>query len=326
LLSDPQILILDEFCAGLDAFSRRALLDFTETLAHNGIQLICSTHRRDEITPSLNHILLLDEGRATPLKRSDWEEKHNHKLRGISQRPAFPPSRLPAKKPQEAFLLRAHHANVIIDEKRILHDINWEMKPGEHWAILGANGSGKSTFLKMLLGEIWPARGGHVHRFGKEGFEGLWKIKEKIGFVSHEFQAKYHEALSAREVVYSGYFHSVGLIDRVTRAQQKRVEELLSWLEISHLGERPFQGLSTGEARKILLARALVNRPQILLLDEPFDGLDEASRDFLTARFEELITQGTHFIFVSHHEADFPLFLTHEMLIESGTIKRVSHR
>jgi molybdate transport system ATP-binding protein len=239
-----------------------------------------------------------------------------------SSLPVFPPSRLPAHNERDTFLLKVQNANVILDEKPILHGINWEMRPGQHWAVLGANGSGKSTFLKILTGDLWPARGGEVHRFGKTTFEGLWKLKEKISLLSHEFQAKYHEHVTAREAVASGFFHSVGmgLIERISEEQRERVDALLDRLEIAHLANRPFQGLSTGEGRKVLLARALVHQPKILLMDEPFDGLDEEARGFLTEYFEELVAQGTHFVFVSHHEADFPAFLTHEMHLENGRI------
>ncbi|HEY0072869.1 MAG TPA: ATP-binding cassette domain-containing protein [Abditibacteriaceae bacterium] len=349
LLSKPEILILDEFCAGLDAFSRGAMLDFLATLASSGTQLICSTHRREEIIPCLQNVLQLQNGKVWSTV-FQWEggkagsregnEKgniahSNSKAIGrlaSKQLPSslsvFPPSRLPVENGRDQFLLCVRNANVILDEKIILHDFNWEMLPGQHWAVIGANGSGKSTFLKMLTGDLWPARGGHVHRFGRTTFEGLWKLKEKINLLSHESQAKYHEAVSAREAVASGFFHSVGLglIERISDEQKAHVDYLLDWLQISHLSERPFQGLSTGEGRKVLLARALVHRPQILLLDEPFDGLDEAARDFITARFEELAQAGTHFIFVSHHEADFPDFLTHEMHLANGRIVKIHRR
>lgn len=319
LLSKPEILILDEFCAGLDAFSRGAMLDFLATLASNGTQLICSTHRKEEVIPCLQNVLQLQGGRVVSNQQSAVSNQASikPKQRLISSL-QLPASSLP-------FLLRVQNANVILDEKIILHDFNWEMLPGQHWAVIGANGSGKSTFLKMLTGDLWPARGGHVHRFGKSTFEGLWKLKEKINLLSHESQAKYHEAVTAREAVASGFFHSVGLglIERISVEQKARVNYLLDWLQISHLAERPFQGLSTGEGRKVLLARALVHNPQILLLDEPFDGLDEAARAFLTTRFEELAQTGTHFVFVSHHEADFPNFLTHEMQIQNGRVLKI---
>ena len=325
LLSQPKILILDEFCAGLDALSRRSMLDFLDTLAQSGTQLVCSTHRREEVVSSLQNVLHLEMGRIVACGKRH-EVLPEKKLRSHAAPPEAAP--LPHETAALPFLLRVQNANVILDEKLILHDINWEMRPGEHWAISGANGSGKSTFLKILTADLWPARGGFAHRFGKTTFEGLWKLREKIGFVSHELQAKYHEHVTAREAVFSGFFHSVGLglVTRMSDEQTARVDSLLQWLEISHLAPRPFQGLSTGEARKILLARALVHNPPILILDEPFDGLDEAAREFLTARFEELVAQGTHFLFVSHHEADFPDFLTHEVVFAEGRIVEIKHK
>ena len=316
LVSQPKILILDEFCAGLDAMSRRAMLDFLGTLAAAGTQLICSTHRREEIVPCLKNVLFLQNGIAVSNQLSAFSGRLASATKAVSVPQLQSPS------PLLPFLLRVINANVILDEEPILHDFNWEMLPDQHWAVLGANGSGKSTFLKLLTGDLWPVRGGQVHRFGQTHFEGLWKLKEKISLLSHEFQAKYHEQVTAREAVASGFFHSVGmgLISRLTGAQAARVDELLGWLEIAHLAERPFQGLSTGEARKILFARALVHHPKILLLDEPFDGLDEAAREFLTNRCWELAHRGAHFVFVSHHESDFPDFLTHEMVIEDGRV------
>ena len=318
LLSKPEILILDEFCAGLDALSRHAMLDFIETLASRGTQLICSTHRREEVVPCLQNVLHLHGGKMVS---GQWPAVSGRLATKSKPAAVFQP---PASSLQPLYLLKVRNADVILDEKPILHAINWEMLPGQHWAVIGANGCGKSTFLKILTGDLWPVRGGQVHRFGKTTFEGLWKLKEKISLLSHEFQAKYHEHVTAREAVASGFFQSVGmgLIERINDGQKARVDELLHWLQIADLAERPFQGLSTGEGRKILLARALVHHPKILLLDEPFDGLDEAARDFLTARFEDLAAQGTHFVFVSHHEADFPDFLTHEMHLKNGRITK----
>jgi ABC-type molybdenum transport system ATPase subunit/photorepair protein PhrA len=140
--------------------------------------------------------------------------------------------------------------------------------------VTGPNGCGKSTFLKLLLGELHPALGGTIHRFGETRRHTLWEIRARVGYVGPDLQTAYRDDLTVREVAASGWFASIGLMDTVTPAQWRRVDEVLEQFHLRELAKSNFLRLSYGQRRRVLLARAVVHRPQVLLLDEPLDGLD----------------------------------------------------
>src|SRR5262249_35840466 len=158
----------------------------------------------------------------------------------------------------------------------VLRNIDWQMRPKENWVILGRNGSGKSTFLKLIAGDLHAAAGSAIQRFRMTARHTLWDLRKKIGVVSAELQVRYSEALTGTDVIASGFFSSIGLIDRVTARQRAQVRTLTRRLGLQSLAQRSVQRLSYGEFRQILLARALVHDPALLLFDEPFDGLDTA--------------------------------------------------
>ncbi|MDQ3816032.1 MAG: ATP-binding cassette domain-containing protein, partial [Armatimonadota bacterium] len=217
-------------------------------------------------------------------------------------------------------LLRIINANVFLDHRPILRNINWQMNEDENWAIGGPNGAGKSTLLKLILGELHPARGGHIHRFNSPARESLWQIKRKIGFVSTDLQARYHEDVTAAEVIASGFFSSIGLIDEVTPEQWRRIRELIALFKLEALASQSILRMSYGQARKVLIARALVTQPRILLLDEPFDGLDRESKDELTGILRQVTHSGARLILVSHHTSDLLPLVTHSLRLQEGRI------
>ena len=204
------------------------------------------------------------------------------------------------------FLFRLRGVSVYLDRRPVLENLSWEMRAGEHWAITGPNGCGKSTFLKLLLGELHPALGGVIHRFGQTRRHTLWEIRARAGYVGPDLQTAYRDTLTAREVVASGWFASIGLLDNVTRAQWRRVDEVLAQLSLDGLAREQFLHLSYGQRRRVLLARALVHRPQVLLLDEPLDGLDAESLAFMRAHLACLGNTGTALIVVTHRPEDLP--------------------
>jgi ABC-type molybdenum transport system ATPase subunit/photorepair protein PhrA len=154
----------------------------------------------------------------------------------------------------------------------------------------------------------------------------VWEIKKQIGYVSAELQTRYFVDLPADRVVASGFFGSIGWLQPTTRAQDKRVREVMAQLGLSELAGRSILQMSYGQARKVLVARALVNKPKLLILDEVFDGLDAQFRADLSAMFEQIAAQGAGVILVSHHEGDVLGCITHRMRIEGGRVVRVEER
>ncbi len=207
----------------------------------------------------------------------------------------------------------------------VLSDVTWRMNKGEHWMIVGDNGVGKSTLLKLILGELWPAQGGHIERFGRSDFKNVWAIKKRIGYVSAELQTRYCVDLNTEQVIASGFFASIGWLQPINKTQQRRVHEMIELFGLQQLAKRSILEMSYGQARKVLVARALVNSPRLLILDEVFDGLDVHFRAEL-AQIIESVSARTGIILVSHHEADCLACITHRMVIEQGRIVKMEAR
>lgn len=192
----------------------------------------------------------------------------------------------------------------------VFHNLSLTLSLGEHVAVLGPNGSGKSSLVRLLTRQIYPVvrPGSQLRLFGRETVN-LWDLRRRIGLVSQDLQNAYGAAVPAAEVILSGWFGSVGIgrHHQPSAAQRQRVQELLAEHDLAELAHRPFAQLSTGQQRRLLLARALVHRPELLVLDEPLAGLDLRARHKLLAQLRRLATAGTTLLLVTHQvEAILP--------------------
>jgi molybdate transport system ATP-binding protein len=324
LTASPRVLVCDEICDGLDAQARAALLSLLERVCQRGTQLLYTSHREEELLPSLTHRLRLEGGRIVESGPHLPAPTRVPSTFDVGSEPApsmvHAASRVQRRPRAGATRIRINSASVFHELRQALIDIELEIRSGEHWAILGPNGSGKSTLLKLIGGELHPAWGGRVQRFEFTARNTLWEIRRRIGSVSPELQSTYRERLTGAQVIASGFFSSVGLLDPVTPTQRKRVARLMADLRLEHLAARNTLEMSYGEFRRILLARALVHRPELLLFDEPFDGLDSSARREMAAALAEVAQGGTGLIVVSHHPADLPPCTTHVVELEQGRI------
>jgi iron complex transport system ATP-binding protein len=207
--------------------------------------------------------------------------------------------------------------------RTILHDISWNVKEGEHWALIGLNGSGKTSLLNLITGYEWPSTGQIDllgHRLGRVE---LKPLRQQIGWVSAALAERYRhqDQLSAREVVLSGKFGSIGLWDQATPVDVDQAEHLLAQFHVAHRADFPFQLLSSGEKQKVLLARAWMAEPKLIILDEPCTGLDLKAREELLASLNQLGSQnGPTLIYVSHHIEEIMPCFTHALLLKEGSI------
>ncbi|MDH3256572.1 MAG: ATP-binding cassette domain-containing protein [Nitrospinota bacterium] len=224
-----------------------------------------------------------------------------------------------------AFLVQIKHATVYLKDTPVLNSIDWTVRPDEHWALVGNNGSGKTTLLKLIFGELLPVDGGTVYWFNSRTWNGLADIRERVGYVSAEYQENYDRNVTGLEVVESGFFASIGLWQNVNARQQQRAEECLQLLEIERLGRKPFRSMSYGEARRVLLARALVHRPTLLVLDEPCAGLDIPTRERFLETLQKL-SRKTQMIYVTHHIEEILPAITHILYLKDGTIFRQGNK
>lgn len=312
LAGSPRVLVCDEICDGLDVTARESLLRTLGEVARNGTQLLLTTHRAEEIIPAITHRLVLKRGRVAESGSIRREAISTPAIERV--RPPAPSIPRRVARPSSRTLIRIERANVFLgDERRqkqALFDVSLEIRAGEHWAILGPNGAGKSTLLKLIAGDLHPAVGGRVKRFEFTRRNTLWEVKRRIGWVSPELQSNYRERISGAEAIESGFFSSVGLMLRANAGQRRRVARIIDALGLGRLAEQSILQMSYGEFRRILLARALVHDPELLVCDEPFDGLDAASRSEIGAVLERIAQMGKTLVMVTHHGSDLPACVT----------------
>lgn len=192
----------------------------------------------------------------------------------------------------------------------VFRDLSLCLHQGEHTAVLGPNGAGKSALVKLLSRELYPVvKPGSAFRLFGQSTVNLWELRRRIGLVSTDLQTSYRGRVAASDVVLSGFFGSVGIgrSQMASPAQRRRVAALMEELQLGELADRPFAELSEGQKRRLLLARALVHNPEVLVLDEPTNGLDLRARHQLLATLRQLCRQGTTLLLVTHHlEAILP--------------------
>lgn len=206
--------------------------------------------------------------------------------------------------------------------KHILHEINWCVHPGEHWAIIGLNGSGKTTILQMLNGYVAPSAG-EMEVLGKKYGSYDWRrLRRKIGFISSALQERFFTTETAEEIVLSGLFATIGLYDRPKGRDVEKVLSLLELLHCRHVARQQFLELSQGEKQKVLIARALINSPRLLIMDEPCIGLDIFSREQILLAIETLGSRAVAptMIYVSHHTEEILPVFTHSLLLRQGEV------
>jgi molybdate transport system ATP-binding protein len=215
------------------------------------------------------------------------------------------------------------NTSVVYNGRKVLDGINWEVKKGECWSVSGHNGSGKSTLLSLVNGDNPQAFANEIYLFDRKkgSGESIWDIKHKIGYVSPELHHYFEQGISCFNVVASGLFDTIGLFRQISASQRKTVEGWMELLKIQSFSQRLFSRLSNGEQRRVLLARALVKNPPLLILDEPCQGLDDTvSAGFISLINDICVQLQKTMIYVTHYESEIPPCITHSLKLEQGKI------
>lgn len=218
-------------------------------------------------------------------------------------------------------LVALDKVDVYIERKHILTSIDWHIHKGEHWLLLGENGSGKSTLLRLLHGEEFAAWGGSLRWFGQKNLP-LTELQKRVGYVSDRLHSLYTYDMSAYDVVLSGADGSIGIYRDLNEEELARAELLMEYFQLQPFAKSPFHSLSSGQGRRVLLARALVGSPKVLLLDEPFSGLDAYNRALWLHTLPLLAERGISIVFVSHHQGEYGDFFTHTLTLANGSITK----
>lgn len=333
LLHAPQMLILEEPFGSLDVQTRQTLRQFIDYLVHLGMPILTLVSRPDELPDSVSHLHLLAAGKiiASGTRQEILSLPQARLLESqirTQKSPIYSKHLFRSSSPKEEIhnlesLIEIKDINFKIGNKIILDHINWTIHPGENWVILGPNGAGKTSLLSLIQGDHPLAYSLNIRVMGESyrSTHSLWKIRQKMGWLSPELHLHYPGNWNAQEVVCSGYFHSMGLHTLPNQEQLTYAEELLNNLLPEINLESLFEQLSIGQQRLLLLIRALVNRPQLLILDEPCQALDTLYRTTLLDTVDAAIAQtGTTLIFVTHHAEEIPLCVNRLLRLNQGQI------
>ncbi|ASK61558.1 molybdenum ABC transporter ATP-binding protein [Virgibacillus phasianinus] len=220
-------------------------------------------------------------------------------------------------------LMQMQDVRLIRDGKTILDDINWEVNNGEHWAIIGMNGAGKTALLNLVCGYLYPTKG-TISVFGKQfGHYPLNELRKQIGWVSLSFSEKmqHHADNSGIQIILSGKFASIGLYEQPSWNDIEKASEILEQLGIERLREQSYRSMSQGEKQRILIGRALMASPKLLILDEPCTGLDFLSKELLLSTINQMADkQQTTILYVTHQLDEILPIFTHSLLLREGRI------
>jgi molybdate transport system ATP-binding protein len=323
LLDKPDILLLDNPFIGLDTHARDLLDRLLMQISRQGVHIIMVTGRK-EIPAFITHVLELKEAGMYSIDSADWYKKNTGKEEqelNLFNEALF--SELISKEQDIAFksAVKMSAVNISYHGRKILDDINWEVKKGERWSLYGPNGAGKSTLLSLINADNPQAYANNIFLFDRKRGTGetIWEIKKKIGYISPELHLHFEQSNNSFEVVASGLFDTIGLFRQLNDDQIELVNKWMQLLHIEKLRSKMLFQLSNSEQRMVLLARALVKNPPMLVLDEPCQGLD----DHQVKEFKELINQicikgNKTLIYVSHYPEEIPQCVDRFLRLEEG--------
>lgn len=314
LLKKPQLLLLDNPFAGLDVHSREVLREALAKLKETGVTIVLVTSSA-EIPKSVTNVLKLKEGKILADEDSLIE----------TNKAAFQPREIVPISPTYNFELAVNlrHINVTYSSKKVLNNVSWQIKKGEKWALVGPNGSGKSTLLSILTADNPQRFANDYDLFDlKRGGPSMWDVKNKIGHVSPELHLYFPQETTVFKTIASGFFDATGVYFRkLTDEQIQQTHAVAQWLNVDSLQDKLFKNLSKGQQRLVLLARALVKHPPLLILDEPCQGLDFAAVE----HFKEVVnavcdSSEQTLIYVSHYPYEIPSCVTQTLRLSEGEI------
>jgi len=325
LLKNPVLLLLDNPLTGLDAETRKEFDLVVDEIATSGISVIMATSPH-EIPGAITHIAILKAGRivqAMPkagfkpglFVQDSEDDIDNEELKTLLN--------TGSKKAAYKHIVKMEGVHVQYGEKVILDKINWQILPGERWALLGANGAGKSTLLSLINGDNPQAYANDIVLFDKKRGTGesIWDIKSKIGFVSPELHQYFPMDNSCLQVIESGYYDTLGLFRPSQRAKAETALRWMKALEIEKYVRVLLKNIPASAQRLCLLARALIKNPDLLIFDEPCQGLDDHQQH----HFKKLVDticglSNVTLIYVTHYQDEIPDSVMKVLTLDKGIV------
>jgi len=327
LIKAPRLLILDEPFGGLDKSADRRLVEIIDELMRERVQVILVTHHLEKVGPHITHLLAVRNGQVF-FQGPRHQGLDPNKIRQLYAVPSeaagpAPPKGISSEGGRDPdkgiFSIEMKGVCIRYGNRPVLENLNWKVRQDENWMITGPNGAGKTTLLSLVTADHPQAYANEIYLFGRRrgSGESIWDIKNRIGMISSEFHIRYRKPIPAFDVVLSGFFDSVGLYRNATSGQRELAKSWMQTLQIADRSKRLFHTLSQGEQRMVLLTRAMVKSPFLLVLDEPCQGLDPPARKRLLGLIDYIGCQpGTQLLYVTHHPGEVLSCITHEMRFE----------
>jgi len=326
LTCNAELLILDEPFEGLDLQADKLLKTLLQEYAAT-TPMVLVLNRFDEIPDFVSNIAYIDQGElAHTVSRND--ENAVQELRQLlhikTSDLSIPPkdsSTITASFDRESALVSIKNGRIAYSDTVIFDELNWQINPGQHWQVSGPNGSGKTCLLNLITGDHPQCYVNDIQVFGMQRGHGetIWDIKQHIGYVSSALQWEYKVSVSVRNAIISGFYDSIGIYQKYSDEQKTIADQWLTLLGMQAFANKPFNQLSFGDQRLVLIARAMVKHPPLLILDEPCLGLDDLNRQLVLALIEKICSgSNTAVLYVNHRLQDKITGIDHHMVLGDG--------
>jgi molybdate transport system ATP-binding protein len=318
--NEPDLLILDNPFIGLDTLGRLDLSNALNSISAEGIKIILIAQEKD-LPSCITDVAVLNDGKLyqcrKPIRNGSLLKpasagENTFKKNFVSH---------PIANASFNEVIRMVDVNISYGDKKILKNINWTVNKGERWAISGPNGSGKSTLLSLVNADNPQAYANDIYLFERKrgSGESIWDIKKNIGFVSPELHLFFERGITCFQTIASGLFDTIGLFRKTTSQQDELIKKWMNVLEIESYSQKLLQQLPMGKQRLVLLARAMIKNPALLILDEPCQGLDTEQIE----KFKNIIdavcaNPQVTLLYVSHYQSEWPKCINKSLKLEFG--------
>lgn len=312
----PQLLIIDQPYTGLDFASRKNLNILLDAITNEGVQVILIGND-DELPSAINRFAEIKDGQLiTSNSRTIKSVITEKEVKGIPEFLKVSPTY------NSNQIVKMVDVNISYGDKQVLKNINWEVNTGEKWLLQGHNGSGKSTLLSLINGDHPQSYANELHLFGNKrgNGESVWEIKQRIGLISPEFHWYFDPKATVWQSIASGFYDTVGLFQQLPYTKNIQVDELVEYFGLTSDKNNLLSSLPLGKQRLVLLARTIIKNPELLILDEPCQGLDQQQTKKFNQLVDELCTNEMTVIYVGHFESQLPKSLNYKLLLSQGEV------
>ncbi len=306
VIAGPKVLAVDELGQGLDRRGQYQLLDALERIAATGrTRLFVSGHGKVSAPDAVRGRIFLEHGRRT--------DRPSPVVARVLRTPPRRASRVAAGP-----VVEVGACSVVANGVAIVDNLDWTVRAGECWGVVGHNGSGKSTLLQMITGYRRPWPGGTLTWFGQADRFGIGQVRARIGILAPWIKDRIDPGATCRDILLSGLCDGLGVHRDLPAEQVRKAEDLARAWDMEDWMSRPLRSLSYGQARQVMLARAVVHGPELLVLDEPFSGLDRSWQARMAQLLRAFLDQGRTIVLVTHSPEFMDEVLTHGLLLERG--------